>query len=688
MVAAKGLAIALGVAGFLLLSSLIAWPTAAEAHRDGCHRWHSCPSDTGSYVCGDTGNFSECGYTSLPEEKVYDDTAPKRPVVSQPKVQSGGKVAITVTAERGSTLVVRSGGKTIYKTTATGTKQVLSFVGRDGKHSYSVRATDNSDNASSVAKFKAAADAKVPSLEGVTLVSGTGNNARSRVVFTAGEAVKYSVLVDGQPLAVGTAAGDETEVDFPVADGRHRLVLKLTDAAGNVSSLKRTLNVDVAHLTPVVETLSEPNENAQRFKIVGTPGSRGTLTIAETTVAVNLESEAAEVAANLPDGTYSTGKLEIRDELGRVGVVDVPAFTVDTTSPLLKVIRSNRRADTGRLVARITAEEGARVVWQVEDQNGKMVERATLVGDGTAQIVDVDVEEGLATLNVEATDAAGNKSADDFTASIKSDPLALSDWLGVLAILGLAVGGGAIAWRKRESMKGWLAGRRHAADVRKARKAHHLNLQQHDRVLQQHAERMADYRERLSWWTVRRQHLVRLHDEAGSTHGAERGGLEILGVKAKKGERLYSVVAATLLEERSRGGSPELVDVEDGEMAVTSLRVVFRGPSKRREWAFDKVEQITDVDSNTTLIKVSNRKSLSGVRYDDPERTRLHLALAVNPGPSGRHQVVQNAAAALQRHADSRPTEPPPPPSPPQTPALLLSSQDIVSAARASAQRG
>ncbi|WP_264775294.1 SH3 domain-containing protein [Deinococcus aetherius] len=32
----------------------------AQAHRSGCHRWHSCPSDTGSYVCGDLGYTSGC----------------------------------------------------------------------------------------------------------------------------------------------------------------------------------------------------------------------------------------------------------------------------------------------------------------------------------------------------------------------------------------------------------------------------------------------------------------------------------------------------------------------------------------------------------------------------------------------------------------------------------------------------
>ncbi|CAM3440441.1 SH3b domain-containing protein [Deinococcus saxicola] len=40
----------------------------AQAHRSGCHRWHSCPSDSGSYACGDLGYTSGCpsGNTSRP----------------------------------------------------------------------------------------------------------------------------------------------------------------------------------------------------------------------------------------------------------------------------------------------------------------------------------------------------------------------------------------------------------------------------------------------------------------------------------------------------------------------------------------------------------------------------------------------------------------------------------------------
>ncbi len=46
----------------LLLATLLALlPTiSALAHRSECHLWHSCPSDQGTYVCGDLGHCSWC----------------------------------------------------------------------------------------------------------------------------------------------------------------------------------------------------------------------------------------------------------------------------------------------------------------------------------------------------------------------------------------------------------------------------------------------------------------------------------------------------------------------------------------------------------------------------------------------------------------------------------------------------
>jgi hypothetical protein len=34
--------------GLLLLRLML--PTSADAHRSGCHRWHTCPSDRGTYT--------------------------------------------------------------------------------------------------------------------------------------------------------------------------------------------------------------------------------------------------------------------------------------------------------------------------------------------------------------------------------------------------------------------------------------------------------------------------------------------------------------------------------------------------------------------------------------------------------------------------------------------------------------
>src|SRR5438552_12270753 len=56
----------------------------ASAHRDGCHRWHSCPSDTGSYVCGDLGYYSECPGYLPPTDVPYVPYVPPNPLVALP----------------------------------------------------------------------------------------------------------------------------------------------------------------------------------------------------------------------------------------------------------------------------------------------------------------------------------------------------------------------------------------------------------------------------------------------------------------------------------------------------------------------------------------------------------------------------------------------------------------------------
>ncbi len=74
------------IALVLILSFSGSGVNQALAHRDGCHSWHSCPSDTGSYVCGDRGYYSECpsqppAPTPTPQPQLQQPPPPPPPPV-------------------------------------------------------------------------------------------------------------------------------------------------------------------------------------------------------------------------------------------------------------------------------------------------------------------------------------------------------------------------------------------------------------------------------------------------------------------------------------------------------------------------------------------------------------------------------------------------------------------------------
>ena len=63
--------------------------TSVDAHRSGCHRWHSCPSDRGTYVCGDLGHCSQCpdnDYCVLGKPRA-DKQTPQDPKQAEPRQQ-------------------------------------------------------------------------------------------------------------------------------------------------------------------------------------------------------------------------------------------------------------------------------------------------------------------------------------------------------------------------------------------------------------------------------------------------------------------------------------------------------------------------------------------------------------------------------------------------------------------------
>ena len=71
----------------LFAFALLVLPWEASSHRSGCHRWHSCPSDRGTYICGDKGYCSQC-----PDNQYCLNRNP-RPVSQQSKQSQTTKKA-------------------------------------------------------------------------------------------------------------------------------------------------------------------------------------------------------------------------------------------------------------------------------------------------------------------------------------------------------------------------------------------------------------------------------------------------------------------------------------------------------------------------------------------------------------------------------------------------------------------
>lgn len=80
------------VVGVLVIGFGVFTPSAS-AHRDGCHRWHSCPSDSGSYTCGDTGHYSEC--PSSQPEPVMSEPATTQPPPPPPTTTTAAPTTTT-----------------------------------------------------------------------------------------------------------------------------------------------------------------------------------------------------------------------------------------------------------------------------------------------------------------------------------------------------------------------------------------------------------------------------------------------------------------------------------------------------------------------------------------------------------------------------------------------------------------
>lgn len=87
---------------------------------------------------------------------------------------------------------------------------------------------------------------------------------------------------------------------------------------------------------------------------------------------------------------------------------------------------------------------------------------------------------------------------------------------------------------------------------------------------------------------------------------------------------------------------------------MTTTRVIFAGSKATREWPYAKViDMETNADHTVTLLHVSNRQKVSGLRAADSLSEAVGVALMVFQ--SGAAEAVSAIEDAVRAHDAERP---------------------------------
>lgn len=678
----------LSAVGILLMAGTLPVaiaPAPAQAHRDGCHAAHSCPSDTGSYVCGDTGNFSECParLPVTPPPPPVDSTPPRQPQSQRPLTGARGLVELRLSAESGAALVVRSGEEVVVASaTAIGTFQTVSFVATTGRHVYIVTATDSAGNSSQAAKVIVSSDATPPSVDRLTIVKGTPTDARSGIDAVVETGSRFTLRVDGKEVAQGVSRDGRINYLGELGNGSHDVALDLRDRVGNQLLVKRSFPVNIRALAPKLERRSDANEALQVFVLYGTPGAKAKVTVPGVAPQrLTLRDGFEQISFAVPDGDYSGALLKLVDRFGRSGRSMVESFTVDTRAPLLTAAVVAARVADGQMAFDISSEPGTQVAWTVLDEADGEVDTGDYTvalssttsngEDAGDESVRFNVGEGAYEVQIIATDASGNTTATALAVAVPAAPLTpagitvkVVSWSLPILLLLLT---GWLAWRKRARLRIWLSDRRAQAVRRALIIQHAAAVKAHQVRVSRYESSVEKFHQEEQRWIAREAALKALRELARTERGLVPD--ESRHLKLRRGERVYTSVDGSLIDTRTHQGVSNLVEIEAGRVTVTSTRVVFTG-SKNREWAFEKLLHAEHSGKDVTVMTVSNRKNASGVRYADAERTRLFIDVAHADIIGGRAQVVAACTAQLAAHEWDRPQPPEhpgPPPNPPAT---------------------
>ncbi|EIT1497441.1 non-fimbrial adhesin SiiE [Salmonella enterica] len=313
----------------------------------------------------------------------------------------------------------------------------------DGHYTLHVQATDRAGNtANSTLGFTV--DTQIDGLSVVMLddagkdsTDGITNITSPRFEISAREPLQsVTVILNGKSSTLTQGAGNKWlfTPDTPLVDGTYKIEIVAEDIAGNKISKEVSFTIDTIVSDPSIDLLDadDTGESAvdnitsvtkPRFVIGNVPADIDTVVIRINGVSYPVTANGNnlwefQVPVALNDGVYEADVV-FRDIAGNTSETKLP-FTIDTTTSVS--VRMEPASDTGNSNSdnltnkqnpkfEGTAEPNAKlVITIVDDKSGREVLKHTITvgADGNWSVTPNILPDGMYTINVVATDVAGN----------------------------------------------------------------------------------------------------------------------------------------------------------------------------------------------------------------------------------------------------------------------------------------
>ncbi|EEF4844236.1 Ig-like domain repeat protein [Salmonella enterica] len=313
----------------------------------------------------------------------------------------------------------------------------------DGHYTLHVQATDRAGNtANSTLGFTV--DTQIDGLSVVMLddagkdsTDGITNITSPRFEISAREPLQsVTVILNGKSSTLTQGAGNKWlfTPDTPLVDGTYKIEIVAEDIAGNKISKEVSFTIDTIVSDPSIDLLDadDTGESAvdnitsvtkPRFVIGNVPADIDTVVIRMNGVSYPVTANGNnlwefQVPVALNDGVYEA-VVVFRDIAGNTSETKLP-FTIDTTTSVS--VRMEPASDTGNSNSdnltnkqnpkfEGTAEPNAKlVITIVDDKSGREVLKQTITvgADGNWSVTPNILPDGMYTINVVATDVAGN----------------------------------------------------------------------------------------------------------------------------------------------------------------------------------------------------------------------------------------------------------------------------------------